>query len=61
MSRTSLLLKPGRKYEEAVKLFKPYEQLREEYPEGRKAGARFVKQALDSAGKIRGFIYQQSL
>ncbi len=52
-----LLLKPGRKYEEAVKLFKPYDQIKEEYPEGRKAGAQLVKKALDSNGKIRAFIY----
>ena len=52
-----LLLKPGRKYEEAEKLFKPYDQINEEYPEGRKAGAQLVKKALDSNGKTRAYIY----
>ena len=31
------LLKPGRKYEEAVKTFSPYESVQDAYPEGRKA------------------------
>jgi len=39
------LLKPGRKYEEAVKLFSPYKAAKEANPEARKAGAGLVKQA----------------
>ena len=31
------LLRPGRKYEEAVKSFSPYESVQDTYPEGRKA------------------------
>ena len=31
------LLRPGRKYEEAVKCFSPYESVQDAYPEGRKA------------------------
>jgi len=31
-----LLLKPGRKYEEAVKLFSPYDRIKDPYPEGRR-------------------------
>lgn len=31
------LLRPGRAYEDAVKLFKPYETLQDPYPEGRQA------------------------
>lgn len=31
------LLKPGRKYEEAVKSFSPYESVQDPYPEGRRA------------------------
>ena len=32
------LLKPGRKYEEAVKTFEPYDRVKEENPEARTAG-----------------------
>lgn len=38
------LLKPGRKYEEAVNRFKPYEKLGEAYDEGRKAGRALIKE-----------------
>jgi uncharacterized protein YecE (DUF72 family) len=40
------LLKPGRKYEEAVKTFQPYDKTREVNDEARKAGATLI-----SAGK----------
>ena len=43
------LLKPGRKYEEAVRIFEPYDRLKEEYPEARAAG-----RALVGEGKIAG-------
>lgn len=39
------LLKPGRKYEEAVKLFSPYKAVKEANPDARKAGAMLVRQA----------------
>ena len=39
------LLKPGRKYEEAVKEFSPYKEVKEVNPEARSAGAELVKQA----------------
>jgi hypothetical protein len=32
------LLKPGRKYEEAVKNFQPYDKVKDPYPEARAAG-----------------------
>lgn len=51
------LLKPGRGYEEAVKLFSPYDQLKEPNPEGRAAGAALIKETLASGGKTRAFIY----
>lgn len=38
------LLKPGRKYEEAVKQFQPYDKTREVNEEARKAGAELVKE-----------------
>lgn len=37
------LLKPGRKYEEAVKAFAPYESTKEINEEARKAGAELIK------------------
>ncbi len=49
------LLKPGRKYEQAVKLFQPYAEIREVYPEGRQAGASLARAAL--ARGARAFIY----
>jgi uncharacterized protein YecE (DUF72 family) len=36
------LLKPGRKYEEAVKAFQPYDKTQEVYPEARRAGAELM-------------------
>jgi uncharacterized protein YecE (DUF72 family) len=49
------LLRPGRKYEAAVKAFAPYDQIRDEYPEGRSAGAQLVRRA--QATGARAFIY----
>jgi uncharacterized protein YecE (DUF72 family) len=50
-----LLLRPGRKYEEAVKLFSPYQAIQDPCPEGRAAGAALIKTAITAARK--GFIY----
>jgi uncharacterized protein YecE (DUF72 family) len=52
-----LLLRPGRKYEAAVKLFSPYDRIKDPYPEGRAAGARLIQEARRSGGRTRGFIY----
>ena len=52
-----LLLKPGRKYEEAVKLFSPYETTRDPYPEGRAAGAKLIQQRLGRGSPSKTFIY----
>src|SRR5262249_3818468 len=52
-----LWLKPGRKYEDAVKLFKPYNEIKDPYPEGRQAGARLVKSAATSGGRTRAYVY----
>ncbi len=53
-----LLLRPGRKYEEAVKLFSPYQEVKDLYPEGREAGASLIQEAR-KIGKTngKGFIY----
>ena len=55
-----LLLRPGRKYEDAVKLFSPYTEVKDMYPEGRDAGAKLVQEARKagkSPGSGKGFIY----
>ena len=52
-----LLLRPGRKYEEAVKLFSPYDRIKDPYPEGRAAGARLIQEARSRGGATKGFIY----
>ena len=52
-----LLLKPGRTYEEAVKLFSPYETIRDPYPEGRAAGAKLIQQGIGSGRTGKTFIY----
>lgn len=49
------LLKPGRRYEEAVKLFSPYDQVKEPYPEGRTAAAHLIQEA--RARKRHAFLY----
>ena len=38
------LLKPGRKYEDAVKAFEPYDKTREVNDEARKAGAALIQE-----------------
>jgi hypothetical protein len=45
------LLKPGRKYEEAVNSFQPYERVQEVYPEARAAGKKLIVEGKKSAGK----------
>jgi len=52
-----LLLKPGRKYEEAVRLFSPYNRVKDPYPEARTAGARLIRDARRHGGATRGFIF----
>ncbi len=49
------LLKPGRKYEQAVKMFQPYAEVREVYPDGRVAGATLASEAKKQ--KKRAYIY----
>jgi Uncharacterized conserved protein len=53
-----LLLRPGRKYEEAVKLFSPYSELKEEYPQGRAAGGKMIQEVRSKSSAVRKlFIY----
>ena len=51
------LLKPGRRYEDAVKLFEPYEVLKEENPEARAAGRGLIAQGKAVGPKRRTFVY----
>jgi uncharacterized protein YecE (DUF72 family) len=52
-----LLLKPGRKYEDAVKQFSPYNRIQDPYPEGRAAGVKLMEEACQRGGTMRGYIY----
>lgn len=51
------LLKPGRKYQEAVDLFGPYDRLKEPNPEARAAGARLIQQGVAAGPERKTFIY----
>lgn len=42
-----MLLKPGRKYQEAVDLFSPYDAVEEPYPEVRVAAAKLIRRVLN--------------
>lgn len=50
MVAARFLLKPGRRYEEAVKTFQPYDQTKEVNEEARKAIASLIKLALAATG-----------
>lgn len=52
-----LLLKPGRKYQEAVDAFQPYTDTKEPLPEVRRTAAEIVLSRRKMAGKNRAFIY----
>jgi uncharacterized protein YecE (DUF72 family) len=51
------LLKPGRKYETAVKSFQPYDKTRELYPEARQAGRALIQQGRAAGPDKKTFIY----
>jgi len=51
------LLKPGRKYEEAVKSFQPYDRVKEIYPEAREAGRALIAEARKEGAAPQLFIY----
>jgi len=50
------LLKPGRRYEEAVKTFQPYDEVKEVNGEARKAGAALIAEGVKAKGR-KTFIY----
>ena len=51
------LLKPGRRYEDAVKTFEPYERVKEENPEARAAGKLLIKEGIAAGPKRRTFVF----
>ena len=51
------MLKPGRKYEEAVKTFEPYDRVKEENPEARAAGRALIQEGCASGPKRRTFVF----
>ncbi len=51
------LLAPGRRYEDAVKMFSPYDRVRQINPDGRAAGAQLIKQTAAGEGQTKAFIY----
>jgi uncharacterized protein YecE (DUF72 family) len=51
------LLKPGRKYQEAVDLFSPYDKIKEPCEEARAAGAHLIRRALADSAFRKLFLY----
>jgi uncharacterized protein YecE (DUF72 family) len=51
------LLAPGRKYEEAVRAFSPYDRVQEVNEAGRAAGAQLIRDVLGSGVPTKAFIY----
>jgi uncharacterized protein YecE (DUF72 family) len=51
------LLKPGRKYAESVKMFEPYDEVKDPNPDARAAGAALIKESVDTGGRRKTFIY----
>ncbi len=51
------LLKPGRRYEEAVKYFEPYESIKEENPEARAAGRTLIAEGRAAGPKRRTLVF----
>jgi len=51
------LLKPGRKYEQAVKAFEPYDSLKEENQEARQAGKALISEGQAAGPRRKTFIF----
>jgi uncharacterized protein YecE (DUF72 family) len=51
------LLKPGRRYEEAVKTFQPYDKVKEQNPDARAAGRALIAEAKAAGPERKTFIY----
>jgi len=57
LTAARFLLKPGRKYEEAVKTFQPYDKVREQYPDARTAGKALIAEGKAAGPDRKTFIY----
>jgi len=57
LAAARFLLKPGRRYEQAVKTFEPYDSIKEENPDARAAGRALVKQGQAAGPRQRTFLY----
>ncbi len=57
LTAARFLLKPGRKYEQAVKAFEPYDSVKEEYPEARAAGRGLIAEGKAAGPKRRTFVF----
>ena len=57
LAAARFLLVPGRKYEEAVKAFKPYERVQERNDDARAAGAKLIADGQAAGEKRKTFIY----
>ena len=55
------LLKPGRKYEEAVKAFEPYDSMKEENPEARAAGRALIAEGQAAGPKRKTVVFVNNL
>ena len=51
------LLKPGRGYEQSVKLFEPYNDIKDPNPDARAAGAALVREGVEAGPQRRTFIF----
>jgi len=51
------LLKPGRKYEQAVKAFETYDSIKEENPEARAAGRALIAEGQAEGPERRTFVF----
>jgi uncharacterized protein YecE (DUF72 family) len=57
LTAARFLLKPGRKYADAVKAFEPYSRVQEPNDDARVAGAKLIAEGKAAAGKKKTMIY----
>jgi hypothetical protein len=54
------LLKPGRRYEDAVKTFEPYDRVKEENPEARAAATALIEEGKKAGPARKTFVFVNS-
>jgi uncharacterized protein YecE (DUF72 family) len=57
LSAARFLLKPGRTYEESVKLFEPYDAIKDPNPSARAAGAALIRRGIAAGSEGKTFIF----